>query len=48
MLQDSGFRYEVSIKKRLGIVCGSDADSALDVDYYTKTKYRNVHVECML
>lgn len=37
MVQDSGFKDQVSINKGLGIFHGSDADSILDVGYNTKT-----------
>lgn len=42
MMQDSGFRYKVSINKGLGVVHGSDADSVLDVCYNTET-YKKIH-----
>lgn len=36
MVEDSGFRYEVSINKGLGIFFRSDADNTVHVGYNTK------------
>lgn len=42
MVQDSGFRNEVSINKGLGVVRGNDADGAVDVGYNTKIKQKRL------